>query len=62
MACTDVVFARPDGGFQRGSTSLFAKRGSLVSEVIQILLVRIAADKILPLDKTVHALQNSKAP
>lgn len=47
---SDVVRARIDGHIKEEATNVLAGMGLSVSDVIRVLLTRIAADKALPFD------------
>lgn len=50
MASTDVVRARIDGQIKEEASNVLARMGLSVSDVIRMLLIRVAADKALPFD------------
>lgn len=50
MGSSDVVRARIDGHIKVVATNVLAGMGLSVSNVIRMLLTRIAADKALPFD------------
>ena len=50
MASTDVVRARIDGHIKQEASNVLARMGLSVSDVIRILLIRVATDKALPFD------------
>ncbi|WP_236866980.1 type II toxin-antitoxin system RelB/DinJ family antitoxin [Burkholderia pseudomallei] len=50
MASTDVVRARIDGQIKEEASNVLARMGLSVSDVIRMLLTRVATDKALPFD------------
>ena len=50
MASTDVVRARIEGHIKQEASNVLARMGLSVSDVIRILLIRVATDKALPFD------------
>lgn len=50
MASTDVVRARIDGKIKEEASNVLAQMGLSVSDVIRMLLTRVATDKALPFD------------
>ena len=50
MAALDTVRARIDADLKRDATAALAEMGLTLSEVIRLLLVRVAAEKALPFD------------
>ncbi|WP_333983509.1 type II toxin-antitoxin system RelB/DinJ family antitoxin [Burkholderia gladioli] len=50
MACTDVVRARIDRQIKEEANAVLARMGLSVSDVIRMLLTRVATDKALPFD------------
>lgn len=50
MASSDVVRARIEGHIKKEATIVLAQMGLSVSDVIRMLLTRVAADKALPFD------------
>ncbi|WP_347554419.1 type II toxin-antitoxin system RelB/DinJ family antitoxin [Robbsia sp. KACC 23696] len=50
MACTDVVRARIDRQIKEEANAVLARIGLSVSDVIRMLLTRVATDKALPFD------------
>lgn len=50
MPSTDVVRARIDGQIKEEASNVLARMGLSVSDVIRILLTRVAADQALPFD------------
>jgi len=63
MASRDVVRARIDGHIKEEATIVLAEMGLSVSDVIRMLLTRIAADRALPFDvNRASAQPNRKTP
>lgn len=50
MASTDVVRARIDRQIKEEANAVLARMGLSVSDVIRMLLTRVATDKALPFD------------
>lgn len=50
MANSDVVRARIDGSIKEEAASVLAEMGLSISDVIRMLLIRVAADKAIPFD------------
>lgn len=60
---SDVVRTRIDGHIKEEATNVVTGTGLSVSGAIRVLLMRIAADKVLPFDiNRVQAQSNAKKP
>ena len=53
MSSTDVVRARIDGQVKQQATDVLAQMGLSVSDAIRMMLIRVAADGMLPFDVNV---------
>lgn len=66
MAAIDVVRARIDAELKKEATAVLSEMGLSMSDAIRLMLVRIAADGVLPFeirapnDKTRAALQAAR--